>query len=71
MKTDSMREILFSRQEAARTGSLLANYLLQNKLDLTVPVRESSMWICWRATSVMPIHDVKLMKATRSRTILV
>ena len=35
MKTDSLPEIFVSRQEAARTGSLLANCLLQKKLDLT------------------------------------
>ena len=40
MKTDSMREILFSRQEAARTGSLLANCFLQKKLDLTFSCRK-------------------------------
>ena len=35
MKTDSLPEIFVSRQEAARMGSLLANYFLQKKLDLT------------------------------------
>ena len=35
MKTDSLPEIFVSRQEAARTGSLLENCLLQKKLDTT------------------------------------
>ena len=36
MKTDSLPEIFVSRQEAARTGSLLANCLLQKILDTTL-----------------------------------
>ena len=35
MKTDSLPEIFVSRQEAARTGSLLAKSFLQKILDTT------------------------------------
>ena len=35
MKTDSPPEIFVSRQEAARTGSLLAKSFLQKILDTT------------------------------------
>ena len=52
MKTDSMPEILFSRQEAARTGSLLANCLLQKKLDLTMIHVILIYFIRYDATSV-------------------
>ena len=46
MKTDSLPEIFVSRQEAARTGSLLANCLLQKILDTTDPKLPINVLYC-------------------------